>query len=213
VRNTNLGSWLAPNPCSQNEVPSRSSSHMFGCRVLALNVSSPLCRNLSGVGGSQRALHARPVDERKREAGDFGCPTSGARQRRGQGPRNRDGSHAYALAPDRTVARIVEISYSGRAPKNDSAIFALALGASSADVTTRQKALAALPRVCRTSTHLFQFVSSARALGRGWGRAMKRGGWLVRPEVGGDSASPEFRAVMAAVLKYAAVASNRSSRW
>lgn len=81
---------------------------------------------------------------------------------------------AYASDPNRTVARIVEISDSGRAPKNDSAIFALALGAASKDEVTRQLALGAVGRVCRTSTHLFQFLKVSHALGRGWGRALKR---------------------------------------
>jgi 60 kDa SS-A/Ro ribonucleoprotein len=80
----------------------------------------------------------------------------------------------YALDSARTVARIVEISDGGRAPKNDPAIFALALGAASPDVRTRQLALGALPQVCRIGTHLFQFVTAVRALGRGWGRTLKR---------------------------------------
>jgi 60 kDa SS-A/Ro ribonucleoprotein len=79
------------------------------------------------------------------------------------------------LAADapRTIARAVEISDAGRAPKNDPAIFVLALGAAHADQKVRQLALAALPKVCRTATHLFQFVKAARSLGRGWGRSMK----------------------------------------
>lgn len=80
----------------------------------------------------------------------------------------------YDADATRTVARIVEISHEGRAPKNDAAIFALALGAAHADVKVRHKALSALPLVCRTSTHLFQFVGNCRALGKGWGRALKR---------------------------------------
>ncbi len=80
----------------------------------------------------------------------------------------------YAADPIRTVERIAEISDAGRAPKNDPAIFALAIGAASADERTRQLALAALPRVCRTGTHLFQFVNCVRVLGRGWGRSLKR---------------------------------------
>jgi 60 kDa SS-A/Ro ribonucleoprotein len=80
----------------------------------------------------------------------------------------------YALDAARTVARIVEISDGGRAPKNDPAIFALALGAASPDVKTRQLALGALPQVCRIGTHLFQLVTAVRALGRGWGRTLKR---------------------------------------
>lgn len=73
----------------------------------------------------------------------------------------------------KTVDRIVSVSTEGRAPKNDPAIFALALGATHKDLKTRQLALAALPAVCRTSTHLFQFVKAAKALGRGWGRSFK----------------------------------------
>ena len=73
----------------------------------------------------------------------------------------------------RTVARIVEIGESGRAPKNDPAIFALALAAASGDVGTRRAALKALPRVCRIGTHLFQFAEYVEGF-RGWGRALRR---------------------------------------
>jgi 60 kDa SS-A/Ro ribonucleoprotein len=91
----------------------------------------------------------------------------------------------YADDPARTVARIVDISAAGRAPKNDAAIFALAIGAGHKDLAVRRVALAALPRVCRTSTHLFQFVAAALALGRGWGRALKRavGDWYDNKSV------------------------------
>jgi 60 kDa SS-A/Ro ribonucleoprotein len=80
----------------------------------------------------------------------------------------------YAEDAEKTVNRIVEISDSGRAPKNDPAIFALAIGSVSPDELTRQKALGALNAVCRTSTHLFSFVGAAKALNKGFGRAMKR---------------------------------------
>src|SRR5262249_53591873 len=85
----------------------------------------------------------------------------------------------YGDDPARTVARIVKISEAARPPKNDAAIFALALGSAHKDLAVRHAALAALPRVCRTSTHLFQFVAAAHSLGRGWGRALKRavGDW------------------------------------
>jgi 60 kDa SS-A/Ro ribonucleoprotein len=73
----------------------------------------------------------------------------------------------------KTVQTIVAVSVEARAPKNDAAIFALAMGATHSDVKVRQIALAQLQNVCRTSTHLFQFVKAARALGRGWGRSMK----------------------------------------
>lgn len=73
----------------------------------------------------------------------------------------------------RTVARIVEISDAGRAPKNDAAIFALAMAAGHSDAETRKAALEALPKVCRTGTHLFQFVDAVKNF-RGWGRALRR---------------------------------------
>jgi 60 kDa SS-A/Ro ribonucleoprotein len=72
----------------------------------------------------------------------------------------------------RAVARIASISEEGRAPKNDSAVFALALAASHEDAATRRAALAALPRVCRIGTHLFQFASHVDGM-RGWGRGLR----------------------------------------
>jgi 60 kDa SS-A/Ro ribonucleoprotein len=83
-------------------------------------------------------------------------------------------ARCYAADAARTAARIATISDAGRAPKNDAAIFALAIGAASAETKVRQVALARLPSVCRTATHLFQFVTAVRALGRGWGRTLKR---------------------------------------
>lgn len=78
----------------------------------------------------------------------------------------------------RTVARIVEISVAGRAPKNDPALFALALAASVGDEPTRKAALAALPQVARIGTHLFHFAGYMDGL-RGWGRGPRRAvaGW------------------------------------
>lgn len=80
----------------------------------------------------------------------------------------------YAADPGRTVRTIVNISVDARAPKQSPAIFALALGAVSQDEKTRQAAFGAVHRVCRTASHLFEFVATARQLGRGWGRGMKR---------------------------------------
>jgi 60 kDa SS-A/Ro ribonucleoprotein len=79
----------------------------------------------------------------------------------------------------RTVDRIVAISDTGRAPKNDPAIFSLALAAKLGDEPTRRAAYAALPKVCRTGTHLMHFVEYAQAFG-GWGRGMRRaiGAWF-----------------------------------
>jgi len=88
-----------------------------------------------------------------------------------------------AIAADglRAVARIVEISEGGRAPKNDPALFALALAASADDLGTWRAALAALPLVARTGTHLFRFAELVEG-SRGWGRALRRavGAWYLQ---------------------------------
>lgn len=71
------------------------------------------------------------------------------------------------------VQEIVEVSEAGRAPKNDEAIYALAMAAGHSSQDVREAALAALPRVCRIGTHLFKFMNYVR-LFRGHGRALNR---------------------------------------
>jgi 60 kDa SS-A/Ro ribonucleoprotein len=73
----------------------------------------------------------------------------------------------------RVVRRIVEISEAGRAPKNDPAIFALAMCAGLGDAAVRAAALEALPRVARIGTHLFHFLAAVEGF-RGWGRGLRR---------------------------------------
>jgi 60 kDa SS-A/Ro ribonucleoprotein len=82
----------------------------------------------------------------------------------------------------RTVARIVEISQAGRAPKNDPAIFALALCATLGDDATKAAAFAALPQVCRIGTHLFHFTAYVDGM-RGWGRGLRQAvaAWYAQP--------------------------------
>jgi 60 kDa SS-A/Ro ribonucleoprotein len=86
------------------------------------------------------------------------------------------------LAADgpRTVTEIVRVSEEGRAPKNDPALFALAMAAGAADEQARKAALEALPRVARTGTHLFQFAKFVEGF-RGWGRSLRRavGAWYA----------------------------------
>lgn len=81
------------------------------------------------------------------------------------------------------VRRIVAVSTLGRAPKNDAAIFCLALAASLGSAETKQAALAVLDQVCRTGTHLFQFATAVEEL-RGWGRGLRRAvaGWYTRKD-------------------------------
>lgn len=74
----------------------------------------------------------------------------------------------------RAVSEIVAVSTAGRAPKNDPAIFALALACAHGDMPTRKQAFCAIPDVCRTGTHLFHFAEFVEQH-RGWGRGLRRG--------------------------------------
>jgi 60 kDa SS-A/Ro ribonucleoprotein len=73
---------------------------------------------------------------------------------------------------ERTISTIVRVSEEGRAPKNDPAIFALAIAAGSEDPRARSAALSALPKVCRIGTHLFSFAEDVQAFRR-WGRGLR----------------------------------------
>jgi 60 kDa SS-A/Ro ribonucleoprotein len=73
----------------------------------------------------------------------------------------------------RAVTRIAELSASGSIPKNDTAIFALALASAHADDAVRSAAFKAMPAVCRIGTHLFDYASACDHL-RGWGTGLKR---------------------------------------
>jgi 60 kDa SS-A/Ro ribonucleoprotein len=77
-----------------------------------------------------------------------------------------------ATDPVGLVARIVEVSEAGRAPKPNPALFALAIAASADDVDGRRAALAALPRVARTGTQLFLFAGYVEQF-RGWGPTLR----------------------------------------
>ena len=72
----------------------------------------------------------------------------------------------------RVVNRVVEISKEGRAPKNDYALFVLAMVSSLGDEATRKAAFNALPEVARIGTHLFHFVEYRKQFA-GWGRGMR----------------------------------------
>lgn len=78
------------------------------------------------------------------------------------------------------VAEAVKISQAGRAPRNNPALFALAAACSLSDPDGRKAALAALPLVARTGTHLFIFARYVQQF-RGWGRGLRRavGDWYL----------------------------------
>jgi 60 kDa SS-A/Ro ribonucleoprotein len=73
----------------------------------------------------------------------------------------------------RVVKQITEVSQAGRAPKNDPALFALAMCIKLGDLQTRKAAAQALPMVARIGTHLFHFAAFVEQFG-GWGRLTRR---------------------------------------
>lgn len=85
----------------------------------------------------------------------------------------------------RVVQEIVDVSQKGRAVKNDSAIFALALVMKHGDEEARKAAYEAIPSVCRIGTHLFTLAQALRDLDKGWGRGLKRAvaNWYLEGDV------------------------------
>lgn len=72
----------------------------------------------------------------------------------------------------KTIDFIADISKSGRAIKNDPAIFALAICACDSNLDIRKYAFSKLNEVCRIGTHLFQFIDTINEL-RGWGTLVR----------------------------------------
>ena len=73
----------------------------------------------------------------------------------------------------RAVDLIVAISVEGRAPKNDPAIFALALIGAQGTPAAKLYANSNMHKVCRIGTHLFAWVTAIKSL-RGWSKALSR---------------------------------------
>ena len=80
---------------------------------------------------------------------------------------------AAATDPVGLVRQIVDVSTAGRAPRQNPALFALAIAASADDVDGRRAALAALPKVARTGTHLYLFAGYVEQF-RGWGPTLRK---------------------------------------
>lgn len=74
----------------------------------------------------------------------------------------------------RVVSRIKDVSTRGLAPKQDHALFALAVAAAEGDLETRQYALASVNDVCRTASTFFYFLEELKSLRKLTGRAIKR---------------------------------------
>ena len=74
----------------------------------------------------------------------------------------------------RLIDAAVEISHSGRAPRNNPALFAMAAAAGLGAVPYRKRALDLLPRVARTGTHFLTFTEYVEMF-RGWGPQLVNG--------------------------------------
>lgn len=87
------------------------------------------------------------------------------------------GDYSQALL---AIDLIRDISMQGRAPKPDPGIFALAFFCGHPNVDVRRVALAAMPLVCRTGTHMLHFIAFVEKQ-RGWGRSLRRavGQWFT----------------------------------
>lgn len=81
---------------------------------------------------------------------------------------------AIELDGVRVVNRIVEISDAGRAPKNDPALFALALVFAHGDDAAKAAAAEALPKVARIGTHVFHLAAYLKDMQK-WGRSVRKG--------------------------------------
>lgn len=74
---------------------------------------------------------------------------------------------------ERVVDAIVKVSEAGDAPQQGPTLFSLAACTSAEDLLTRKAAFAAIPRVCRTGTMLFDFITFVRQM-RGWGPGLAK---------------------------------------
>jgi len=83
----------------------------------------------------------------------------------------------------RVVDEIIAVSTQGLAPKNDPALFVLAMVASFGNDEGRKLAFSVLPKIARTGTHLFSFASYISTM-RGWGRTLRNGiaNWYTEKE-------------------------------
>ncbi len=85
------------------------------------------------------------------------------------------------------IRRILDVSEKGRAPKNDPAIFALALACTFGDEATKKLAYSNISDVCRIGTHLFTFCQNIQNL-RGWSRGLRKGvsSYFTKPNIDYD---------------------------
>lgn len=157
--------------------------------------------------GTRRTPQNRPAreDQVKNRAGGYGFQVSDQDRLMRFLTLGTEGGTLYVGAQDLTVENaqtvlrmaqaggathrtlvdtIVEVSTSGRAPKQNPAIFALAIAASHGGPDETRYALDQLSRVARIGTHLFLFAKYVEQF-RGWGRQLRRavGDWYTGKSV------------------------------
>src|SRR5215470_10643737 len=125
---------------------------------------TPQSESIPGTVPNSAGGHAFPVDDWVRLDRFLVLGSEGGSYYAGERALTRENAQAVirCIQADgpRAVARIAAISASGRAPKNDPAIFALTLAAGLGDPATRAAAFTGVSEVCRTGTHLFQFAAA-----------------------------------------------------
>lgn len=73
------------------------------------------------------------------------------------------------------VEKTREVSYEGKAHRNDPALFVLALCSAFGDEDTRRASYDALPQVARTFDHLTKYLNHLKGFGKGWSYGLRRG--------------------------------------
>ena len=138
---------------------------------------TPQTEGLIGMTENSAGGYAYPVDNWTRLARFLILGSEGGTYYIGERPLTVENALSVKACIEedglRVVQTVVEISTDGRAPKNDPALFVLAMAAGLGNEDTRKAALAALPKVARTGTHLLHFADFVEGF-RGWGRGLKR---------------------------------------
>lgn len=74
----------------------------------------------------------------------------------------------------KVLKRTVEVSVNGLAPKNNAAIFTMALLCTFGDEETKKATYQNITKVCRNGTNIFMFTENIQKL-RGWSRGLRNG--------------------------------------
>lgn len=153
---------------------------------------------------TRRTRQSRRADARQVEnsAGGHVFELTDAQQLRRFLTLGTDGGTYYASAQDLTVENaecvlrmaeedhrtlvetVVDVSTRGAAPRQNPALFALAIATAHGSDDERSYALSRLADVARTGTHLFLFARYVEQF-RGWGRGLRRavGDWYLSKDV------------------------------